>query len=209
MTDLEARIYAVEREVAGLRRSRRFAWGACGLAVAVALFAGASPAITQEAGTTLKAPLRVVTSGGKPVMTVGSDSDGPFIHLFGANGNPTMLLWSDKDGGNLVIQNSAGKNVGEMVSAEHGGHLRVYDKEGRRQVSMFPRDDGSGGNFAIFNRAGKSVIAAFARSGDFGGNLVVYDRDAREAGTIFARPEGGGVLQVYDAKQKVIFKQPD
>ena len=213
--DLEARLAAAEQQIAILHAERRrrtaFTWGACALAVAAALFAGARPAITQEDGTTVKAPFRVVTPAGKPVVTIDSDNEGPFVRLFGANGNTTLLLWSDKDGGNVAVKNAAGKNIVEMVSRSDGagGNLRVLDKEGRNQVSLFARSDGSGGNLAIYNSAGTSVIAAFARSDNRGGDLGVYDKDGKSVGAIFARGEGGGVLQIYDAEAKVIYKRPD
>jgi hypothetical protein len=215
---LEARLAEVEREVASLKKMQRgaarrgaFAWGACGLAVAAALFAGARPGITQEEGLTVKAPLRVVTPDGKPVMTVNSDNDGPFIRLFNAAGGTSMLLWSDKDGGNIAVKNAAGKNVGEMISRSDGagGNLRVLDKEGKNAVSMFARADGSGGNLAVYNDSGKNVFAAFARSDNRGGDIGVYDKDGKSVGAIFARSEGGGVLQIYDGDAKVVFKQPN
>jgi hypothetical protein len=213
--DLEARIAAAEKQIAILQASRHrstvFAWGACALAVAAALFAGARPAITQEEGMTVKAPFRVVTPSGKPVVTFNSDKDGPFMRLFSANDNTSILLWSDKDGGNLAIKNAAGKNVGEIISRTDGagGNLRVLDKDGRAQVSLFARGDGSGGNLAVFNSAGKSVFAAFARSDNRGGDIGVYDKDGNTVGAIFTRSEGGGVLQIYDVEQKVIYKRPD
>jgi len=216
--DLEQRLAEVEREVASLKKARRgaalrgaFAWGACGLAVAAALFAGARPAITQEAGTTFKAPFKVVTPTGKPVVTIDSDNEGPFIRLFNALDGTSILFWSDKDGGNLAIKNAAGKNIGEMISRSDGagGNLRVLDKDGKNQVSMFARSDGSGGNLAVYNSAGKSVFAAFARSDNRGGDIGVYDKDGKNVGAIFTRADGGGVLQIYDAESKVIFKQPN
>ena len=208
--DLEQRLAAVEREVTSLRKAKRFAWSACGLAVAAALFA-ARPAITQEAGATFKAPFKVVTPGGKPVMTVDSDNEGPFVRLYNALDGTSILLWSDKDGGNLAIKNAAGKNIGEMISRSDGagGNLRVLDKEGKNQVSMFARSDGSGGNLAVYDSAGKSVFAAFARSDNRGGDVGVYDKDGKNVGAIFTRADGGGVLQIYDAESKVIFKQPN
>ena len=212
---LEERIAAAEQEIAALKKGQRrsgvFAWSACSLAVAAALFAGARPAITQEEGMTVKAPFRVVTPSGKPVMTVSSDNEGPFIRLFAANDNTSILLWSDKDGGNMAIKNTAGKNIGELISRSDGagGNLRVLDKEGRNQVSLFARSDGSGGNLTVYNSAGKSVFAAFTRSDNRGGDLGVYDKDGKNVGAIFARNEGGGVLQIYDAESKVIFKRPD
>jgi hypothetical protein len=215
---LEKRLAEVEREVASLKELQRgaamrgaFAWGACGLAVAAALFAGARPGITQEDGTTVKAPFRVVTPDGKPLATINSDNEGPFIRLFNATGGTSMLLWSDKDGGNLAVKNAAGKNVGEMITRSDGagGNLRVLDKEGKNAVSLFTRSDGSGGNIAVYNDSGKSVFAAFARSDNRGGDIGIYDKDGKSVIAAFARNEGGGVLQVYDGDEKVIFKQPD
>jgi len=212
---LEARMAAAEKEIAALKKGRwrsgAFAWSACAVAVTAALFAGARPANTQEEGLTVKGPFRVVTPTGKPVMTVNSDNEGPFIRLFGANDNTSILLWSDKDGGNAAVKNAAGKNIVEMISRSDGagGNVRVLDKEGRNQVSLFARSDGSGGNLAVYNGAGKSVFAAFARSDNRGGDLGVYDKDGKNVGAIFTRNEGGGVLQVYDAEGKVIFKRPD
>ena len=209
--DLETRIAAVEKELASLKRSRRFAWGACALAVAAALFAGARPAITQEEGMTVKAPFKVITPTGKPIVTINSDNDGPFIRLFGTNDNTAMLLWADKDGGNIAIKNPAGKNVAEMIARGDGagGNIRVLDREGKNQASIFARGDGSGGNLAVYNGAGKAVVAAFARSDNRGGDLGVYDKDGKSVAAIFTRSEGGGVLQIYDAGQKVTFKRPE
>jgi hypothetical protein len=215
---LEERMAAAEREIEGLKKAQRgaalrgaFAWGACGLAVAAALFAGARPAITQEEGMTVKAPFRIVTPAGKPVATINSDNDGPFIRLFNAEGGTSMLAWADKDGGNLALKNAAGKNIGEIISRSDGagGNLRVLDKEGKNVVSMFARSDGSGGNLAVYNGAGKTVFAAFARSDNRGGDLGVYDKDGNSVGAIFARSEGGGVLQIYDGDAKVVYKQPN
>ena len=215
---LEERMAAAEREIEALKQMQRgaavrgrFAWGACGLAVAAALFAGARPAITQEEGMTVKAPFRVVTPAGKPVATINSDNDGPFIRLFNTEGGTSMLAWADKDGGNLAIKNAAGKNVGEIISRSDGagGNLRVLDKEGKNAVSMFARSDGSGGNLSVYNSDGKSVIAAFARSDNRGGDLGVYDKEGKNVGAIFTRSEGGGVLQIYDGDSKVVFKRPD
>lgn len=217
-TGLETRIAAAEREIEALKKVQRgaavrgmLAWGACGLAVAAALFAGARPGISQEEGTAIKAPFRVVTPDGKPVATINSDNEGPFIRLFNAAGGTAMLLWSDKDGGNVAVKNAAGKNIGEMISRSDGagGNLRVLDKEGRNAVSLFARSDGSGGNVAVYNDSGKSVFAAFARSDNRGGDVGVYDKDGKEVAAVFARNEGGGVLQVYDGDAKVIFKRPE
>jgi hypothetical protein len=215
---LEARIAAAEREIEVLKKAQRstavrgaFAWGACGLAVAAALFAGARPGITQEEGMTVKAPFRVVTPDGKPVATINSDNEGPFIRMFNAAGGTSMLMWADKDGGNIAVKNAAGKNIGEMISRSDGagGNLRVLDKEGKNAVSMFARSDGSGGNLAVYNDAGKNVFAAFARSDNRGGDIGVYDREGKSVGALFARSEGGGVLQIYDGDSKVVFKQPN
>lgn len=214
---LEARLAAAEREIEALKKTRRgaavrgaFAWGACGLAVAAALFAGARPAITQEDGMTVKAPFRVVTPAGKPVATINADNEGPFIRLFNATDGTSMLLWSDKDGGNIAVKNAAGKNIGELISRSDGagGNLRVLDKEGRNVVSMFARSDGSGGNLTVYNTAGKSVFAAFARSDNKGGDMGLYDKDGKNVAAMFARNEGGGILQIYDGDAKVIYKQP-
>lgn len=214
---LETRLAAAEREIEGLKKGQRgaarrgaFAWGACGLAVAAALLAGARPAITQEDGMTVKAPFRVVTPAGKPVVTINSDSEGPFIRLFNASDTTSMLLWADKDGGNIAVKNNAGKNIGELISRSDGagGNFRVLDKEGRNAVSMFARSDGSGGNLAVYNTAGKSVFAAFARSDNKGGDLGLYDKDGKNVAAMFARNEGGGILQIYDGDAKVIYKQP-
>ncbi len=216
--ELEARIAAAEREIEALKRVQRgaavrgaFAWGACGLAVAAALFAGARPGITQEEGMTVKAPFRVVMPDGKPVATINSDNEGPFIRLFNAAGGTSMLLWSDKDGGNIAVKNAAGKNIGEMISRSDGagGNVRVLDKEGKNAVSLFARSDGSGGNLAVYNDAGKNVFAAFARSDNRGGDIGVYDREGKTVAALFARSEGGGVLQLYDGDSKVTFKQPN
>ena len=216
--NLEARLAEVEHEVASLKKIQRgaavrgaFAWGACGLAVAAALFAGARPGITQEEGMTVKAPFRVVTPDGKPVATINSDAEGPFLRLFNAAGGTSMLMWADKDGGNIAVKNAAGKNIGEMISRSDGagGNLRVLDKEGKNAVSMFARSDGSGGNLAVYNDAGKNVFAAFARSDNRGGDIGVYDKDGKNVAALFARSEGGGVLQIYDGDSKVVFKQPN
>lgn len=215
--ELTERVAAAEREIATLRKSQRgaalragAAWGACGLAVAAALFAGARPAITQEDGLTVKGPLRVQTTAGKPVMTVNADNEGPFIRLFNATEGTAMLLWADKDGGNLALKNTAGKNIGELISRSDGagGNLRVLDKEGRNAVSMFARSDGSGGNLAVYNAAGKSVFAAFARTDNRGGDMGIYDKDGKNVAAMFTRTEGGGILQIYDGDAKVVFKQP-
>jgi DNA-binding beta-propeller fold protein YncE len=214
---LETRLAAAEREIEALKKTHRgaarrgaLAWGACGLAVAAALFAGARPAITQEEGMTVKAPFRVVTPAGKPVVTINADNEGPFIRLFNATDGTSMLLWADKDGGNIAVKNTAGKNIGELISRSDGagGNFRVLDKEGRNMVSMFARSDGSGGNLAVYNAAGKSVFAAFARSDNKGGDLGLYDKDGKNVAAMFARNEGGGILQIYDGDAKVIYKQP-
>ena len=209
--NLETRIAAVEKELASLKRSRLFAWSASALAVAAALFAGARPAITQEGGMTVKAPFHVITAAGKPIVTINSDAEGPFVRLFGANDNPAMMLWADKNGGNLVIKNTGGQNIAEMVSRSDGagGNLRVLDRFGNAQASMAARADGAGGNIAVYNATGKSVFSAFPRTDNRGGEVSVYDKDGKSVGAIFARSEGGGVLQIYDANQKVIFKRPE
>jgi hypothetical protein len=201
----------VEKELASLKQSRLFGWGACGLAIAAALFAGARPAITQEGGMTVKAPFHVVTAAGKPIVTINSDAEGPYIRLFGANDNAALMLWADKNGGNLVIKNTGGQNIAEMVSRSDGagGSLRVLDRFGNAQASMFARADGAGGNFTVYNATGKSVFSAFPRTDSRGGELGVYDRDGKNVAAIFARSEGGGVLQIYDASQKVVFKRPE
>src|SRR5262245_19953441 len=211
MEDLQARIAAVEKEIAALKRNRLFAWGACALAVAAALFAGARPAITQEEGLTVKAPFKVVTPAGKPIVTIGSDSEGPFFRLLDAGENSSVLLWADKNGGNVAIKNVYGKNIAEMVSRSDGagGNRRVLDRDGHPSASISARQDGSGGNIAIYNAIGKNVLSAFARRDNGGGELGIYDRDGKSTGSIFTRNEGGGVLQIYDAGQKVIFKRPE
>jgi hypothetical protein len=209
--DLETRIAAVEKELASLKRTRLFAWSASALAVAAALFAGARPAITQEGGMTVKAPFHVVTAAGKPILTISSDADGPLVRLFGANDNPAMMLWADRNGGNLVIKNTGGQNIAEMVSRSDGagGNLRVLDRFGNAQASMFARADGAGGNVAVYNATGKSVFSAFPRTDNRGGEIGVYDKDGKSVAAIFARSEGGGLLQIYDPGQKVIFKRPE
>jgi hypothetical protein len=215
--ELERRLDAAEREIAQLKKAQRgagvhrtFAWGACGLGLAAALLAGARPAITQEDGTTVKAPFSVVTPAGKKVLVVTSDNEGPFIRLFNAAEQTAMLAWSDKDGGNLALKNTAGKNIGEILSRSDGagGNLRVLDKEGKSAVSLFARSDNAGGNVTVYNSAGKGVFSAFARGDNAGGDLGVYDKEGKTVAAMFARGEGGGVMQIYDAGGKVVAKQP-
>ena len=217
IADLERRLSAAERDIELLRKAQRsagvhrvFAWGACGLALAAALLAGARPAITQEDGTTVKAPFSIVTAAGKKVLLVNSDADGPFIRLFNAAEQTAILAWSDKDGGNMALKNIAGKNIGEWLSRSDGagGNLRVLDKEGKSVVSLFARSDNAGGNLTVYNSAGKSVFAAFARGDNAGGDIGVYDKEGKTVGAMFARSEGGGLLQIYDRGGNVVAKQP-
>jgi len=214
---LAQRLEAAEREIEGLRKSERksrvyrvFAAGACALGVAAALLAGARPAITQDAGTTVKAPFTVISAAGKRVLVVDSDNEGPFIRLFNASEQTALLAWADKDGGNMALKNTAGKNIGEWLSRSDGagGNLRVLDKDGKSVVSLFARSDHAGGNLTVYNNQGKSVFAAFARGDNAGGDMGVYDREGKTVGAMFARGEGGGVLQLYDAGGNVVAKQP-
>jgi hypothetical protein len=217
VTELAQRLEAAEREIGQLRKAqskagvyRVFTVGACALGVVAAVLAGARPAITQDAGTTVKAPFSVVTNDGKRVLFVDADNEGPFIRLFNSAGQTAMLAWSDKDGGNMALKNAAGKNIGEWLSRSDGagGNLRVLDKEGKSVVSLFARSDNAGGNLTVYNNQGKSVFAAFARGDNAGGDLGVYDREGKTVAAMFARGEGGGVMQIYDAGGNVVSKQP-
>jgi hypothetical protein len=192
------------------RGYRVFAIGACALGVVAALLAGARPAITQDAGTTVKAPFTVVNAAGKRVLFVDSDNEGPFLRLFNSSEQTAIIAWADKDGGNMALKNAAGKNITELLSRSDGagGNLRVLDKEGKSVVSLFARSDNAGGNLTVYNNQGKSVFAAFARGDNAGGDLGVYDREGKTVAAMFARGEGGGVMQIYDAGGNVVSKQP-
>jgi len=179
---LEARLAEVEREVASLKKLQRgaamrgaLAWGACGLAVAAALFAGARPGITQEEGTAVKAPFRVVTPDGKPVATINSDNEGPFIRLFNAAG------------GNLRVLDKEGRNAVSLFARSDGsgGNVAVYNDSGKSVFAAFARSDNRGGDVGIYDKDGKEVAALFARN-EGGGVLQIYDGDAK---VVFKRPE--------------------
>lgn len=98
LAELEERLARAERQVRVLRGI-----GLAALATAVALLA-VKPATTQNDGSLLKAPLRVVDAGGKELLRVDAGTHGAVLRLFSSQGVTVAKLQATSPGsGSLVV----------------------------------------------------------------------------------------------------------
>jgi hypothetical protein len=198
---LEARLERAERRA-------RWTFGAGLTALVAALIgAAAAPAISQENGSTVKGPFKVLAADNKPMLEVNSDKDGPYMKLFDAEGRTAVWLWADKAGGNLIIRNPAGKNTAALTSRDDGagGEVTAYTKDGTTAAAMFAREDGAGGNLRVNDAKGTAVGALFARTDGAGGNMAVYDKNGKSVVALLARPDGaGGDVAVYHSTGQIV-----
>ena len=175
---LEQKLAASERRLGRLQI-------AFALAVVVGLCVGAvRPAVTQEKGTTVKAPFRVVDKEGRTLLNV---------HVFEGRAALSLL---DQDGKSAVSISA---------TADGGGVMHLSNRDGKPAIVMGADDDG-GGVMDLSNRDGKRVIVMGAGA-DGDGGLGVSNRDGKTGITMFAT-DAGGQLTLLDNAGKVRFKAP-
>jgi hypothetical protein len=132
LEELEARLARAEGELAVMRRRARWLGGLCVAALAGGALLSARPALTQNRGTLLRAPVRVVDDQNATLAELGT-SGVPYLRLFkpDRSGTPAVEVFASRWGGGMDVRNEAGKVVAVLDNREQGVHLAILDKDGR------------------------------------------------------------------------------
>ena len=132
LLELEARLERAERELGTMRRRARWLGGLCLAVLAGAAALAARPAATQNRGTTLKAPVRVVDDQNAVLAEVGT-AGVPYLRMFkpDRSGTPAVEVFASRWGGGMDVRNEKGKVVAVLDSRDKGVHLAIMDNNGR------------------------------------------------------------------------------
>jgi hypothetical protein len=187
MDDLQAlrlELDDLRREVRTLRRTRWITPGslAAGLISIVALGV-AAPKHQQDPPDTSHRPIQMAQELSCKSVRIVDDA------------NHTLLqLGSDKDGGYLVLNGADGKKRSYMAVENNAGFSDWYDADGNRRATVFVGDKG-----AEFHLADKlSHIGAVLLQGENGGSFAINGPDSNNrvhAGV----DNGGGFIDISDA----------
>ena len=106
---------------------------------------------SQEAGTTVRAPFRVMDGDGNLMCEVaGQRKDGPFyneIRLFNHEGQNVASLGAEGGGGYLTVRDKEGRLLGYLDIEMHGARMQILGKE--QGVGVVLLGDEEGGYLGI------------------------------------------------------------
>lgn len=130
----EARIDALERQMAELRASRG----------------------------TVEAPFTVVDGEGQPLLQVALQENGrAVVSIFSPDQKPVVVLSSRPDAGSIHLSTEAGDCVVTVEGDGAAGHVTVFDQRSRPSAALFASRN-AGGTLLLMNPAGKPVVGAGA-----------------------------------------------
>jgi hypothetical protein len=132
LRELEHRLAHAERQASVARRLASTTLAlSLGLVAVLALGATRSAA-TQNKGTTVKAPFRVVDDRGERLMEVAAVGV-PYVRVFRSPNaaTPAVEMFGSRWGGGLDVRNDKGRVVAVLDTRDDGVHLAIFDNSGK------------------------------------------------------------------------------
>jgi hypothetical protein len=140
---LEERLARAERQVRGLR----LAFGAMALAAGALLAVRSGE--TQNPGTVVKAPLKVVDARGQPVVEIAADQfEGRRLRLLGPKGELLAHLGESGAGGGEFSVYGAGSTAGTLAAESDAASLSLRGKAGKGPTVLL-KTTGQGGSLLL------------------------------------------------------------
>jgi hypothetical protein len=165
---LEDRLAALEAEIARLR---------------------VSVARSEQNGTSLVAPVRIVDASGILLADIVSAGHDTAVRLYNRAGKPVALLGADgTQAGYLAVRNAEGQMMACIDIEMAGARLLLYDHSQRMGVGLFGGDSGDANGGGINIGASSGNLAATLWADSASGLLTVYSTESGE--TIATVPSG-------------------
>jgi hypothetical protein len=199
LADLEVRLAQAERRGRMLAASQFIAVAA--LLVSGGLAAPAKPT-KSTAGTTLRAPVRIIDQNGKTCAEVTSLPGGGRLTIRSHKGKEVVSLGTDAldPKGIMLMSNENGDPDIMLVTDTDGGVVGVGGKNGFRQAAL-SGIGGEGGTLELFNarhEVREPVVRVVARNP--GGAINVSDGAGSVRGVLAANELGDGLLLLLDRR---------
>lgn len=207
-------------------RANRALLGSCLFGTTAMILAAAAPGLTQSAGSSVRAPFRVVDNRGRQLMRVDTVPGGPRVLVFDEHGRNAVMLSSTENGGAASVWNPAKQVTVSIGNNNAGGLIGVSSRMGRTVGALAlvgdqvgfqlndPKtgntvlklyDDDHGGAIGVYSRVGK--VVAGLTSAEFGGALMLATPSGKPAVGTFAYG-GHGMMELYDENGNTLFRQP-
>lgn len=219
MSDLEARLSALETHVESLERGAR-RWRRATMvlgAVLVSTFVLAATALNSE---TIKArKLEIVDEAGKVVMLADTTQGAGRLSLWASSGANVARLGANEHGGDFIMWNAQGRVVGSLYATAQGARIEANAADGKgsasldaatglAQIALTDADnkpivraaiEEAGGVLQVLGSSGQPAASIGSRAG--GGFVVVQNSAGSEVGSMLVREDGTGKLLLADGKQ--------
>lgn len=222
MTDLDARLSALETQITAIDRSAR-RWRQAALGLGAALAATFILAATALNSDTLKARrLEIVDEADKVVMVADTTEGAGRLSIWSSTGSNIARLGANDHGGDFIMWNAQGRVVGSLYATADGARIEANSADGLRsaamdaatdlaQIALTDADnkpvvraatDAAGGVLQVMGSAGQPAASLGARA--TGGFVVVQNNAGSEVGSILVRDDGAGRFVLADAKQPAV-----
>jgi hypothetical protein len=131
---------------------------------------------TGAPGSTLRAPVRVVDSRGRALLTLDT---GP------------LGTWHATRGTRLSVHDDQGRATAVLMASDDGGCLSLDSRRGKRSVGVFARQHGALLTFR--NPSDPGIPAAVLQASSNGCSFRLYDQEGRPVASMPAQRGSGEV----------------
>ena len=120
------------------------------------------PAATQNQGTTLKAPLRVVDAENRPLLIVEANpiksNGGATVRFFTAAGHEYAMFDNSPAGGSLAFFTSTGEMALSLNAQRNGGYLSLNNNAGKECALLTSSPQQGGARLVLRDQAGAPLF---------------------------------------------------